>query len=97
MSFVEELFGLDGKVVVVTGASEGLGRHFATILAKAGASVVAGARTVSKLDSLVQEITAAGGTAAAHPLDVTKAQSLPSVSPVSGRLFIPCCYCWCSG
>ena len=76
MVYQEQLFSLTGKVVLVTGASEGLGRHFAAVLARCGASVVCGARTVSKLDSLVKEITAVGGSAASHALDVTKADSV---------------------
>jgi NAD(P)-dependent dehydrogenase (short-subunit alcohol dehydrogenase family) len=64
---------LTDKVVLVTGASSGLGRHFATALASHGASVVAAARRASLLDSLVNEIRASGGTAASLVLDVTAA------------------------
>lgn len=68
---------LDGKVALVTGASSGLGAHFARTLAKAGASVGVAARRVERLDDLVAEIRAAGGTAFAAALDVTDTSRIP--------------------
>lgn len=62
---------LANKVVLVTGASSGLGRHFATVLASRGASVIAAARRAALLDSLVDEIRSNGGKAAPLVLDVT--------------------------
>jgi len=62
---------LTGQVALVTGASSGLGRRFAKTLAAAGATVVAAARRVDKLDTLADEIRAEGGTCLAVPLDVT--------------------------
>ena len=59
--------------VLVTGASSGLGRHFARLLAQAGARVVVAARRIDKLEALVAEIAAAGGDARAVALDVTDA------------------------
>ncbi len=47
---VLDLFGLDGKVAIVTGASSGLGVAFAQALAEAGADVVLGARRVDRLE-----------------------------------------------
>lgn len=64
-------FDLAGKVALVTGASSGLGRHFAQTLAQAGASVVVAARRASLLDAVVAEIVAAGGRAAPLILDVS--------------------------
>ena len=63
---------LANKVVLITGASQGLGRHFATVLAKAGALVVATSlkSDMSKLDDLVREITAQGGKAIAMDIDM---------------------------
>ncbi|HYE47677.1 MAG TPA: SDR family NAD(P)-dependent oxidoreductase [Caulobacter sp.] len=59
-----------GRTVLITGASSGLGRRFALILAAAGARVAACARRTDRLADLVAEIAAAGGTAAAFPMDV---------------------------
>ena len=64
-------FSLVGKCALVTGASSGLGRHFALTLARAGASVALAARRVDRLQAVAHEITAAGGKAVAVALDVT--------------------------
>jgi 3-oxoacyl-[acyl-carrier protein] reductase len=61
---------LAGHVALVTGASQGIGRACALQLASAGAAVAVAARNQEKLNELVNEITAAGGKAAAFPLDV---------------------------
>lgn len=61
---------LSGRVALVTGASQGIGRTCALKLAEAGASVAVAARSQEKLDELVQQITASGGKAAAFALDV---------------------------
>jgi 3-oxoacyl-[acyl-carrier protein] reductase len=61
---------LSGRVALVTGASQGIGRTCALRLAKDGATVAVAARNQEKLNELVAEITSAGGTAAAFALDV---------------------------
>jgi 3-oxoacyl-[acyl-carrier protein] reductase len=63
---------LEGKVALVTGASQGIGRACALALAREGASVAVAARTQPKLDELVAEITSAGGKAAAFVMDVAE-------------------------
>lgn len=74
--FLAGMFALDGEVALVTGASSGLGRHFAALLARAGAEVVVAARRSDKLEALVAEIEAAGGRAHAVAMDVTDAASV---------------------
>lgn len=70
------LFDLTGKVALVTGGGTGLGRHFAEVLASAGARVVVCARRVEKLSETVASIEAAGGSAMAHAMDVTSEESI---------------------
>jgi len=62
---------IEAKIVVITGASSGIGEAVARHLAAKGAKVSLGARRKDKLDNLVQEITNAGGTAIAFACDVT--------------------------
>ena len=62
---------IEGKVVVITGASSGLGEATARLLSEEGASVVLGARRVDRLKSLADELTANGGKALAVATDVT--------------------------
>jgi 3-oxoacyl-[acyl-carrier protein] reductase len=66
-----DLFDLTGRVALVTGASQGLGRRFASVLAGHGAAVGLAARQVEKLEDLREAIAAAGGRAASVALDVT--------------------------
>jgi len=61
---------LSGRVALATGASQGIGRTCALKLAVRGATVAVAARNQEKLNELVQEVTAAGGIAAAYALDV---------------------------
>ncbi|WP_137921339.1 glucose 1-dehydrogenase [Hydrogenophaga sp. 2FB] len=69
-------FRLDGKHVLVTGASSGLGAHFAQLLVGAGARVSVAARRTDKLEALVAQLRQAGGEARAVALDVTDPQSV---------------------
>ena len=62
---------IEGKVVVITGASSGLGEATARLLSAQGASVVLGARRVDRIQSLADELTANGGKALAVTTDVT--------------------------
>ena len=54
-------WSLAGKTALVTGASSGLGRHFATVLADAGAEVILAARRADRLEQACAEIAADGG------------------------------------
>jgi NAD(P)-dependent dehydrogenase (short-subunit alcohol dehydrogenase family) len=69
-------FDLSGKVALVTGASSGLGVHFARTLASAGASVAIAARRADRLASLQAELHKAGNKAAAVELDVQSGKSV---------------------
>ena len=68
---MKELFNLNGKIAIVTGASGGLGRHFSEVLAKAGAVVCVTARRLEKINETVDGIEAIGGRAYAFEMDVT--------------------------
>ena len=63
---------LSGRVALVTGASQGIGRACALRLAKDGATMAVAARSQEKLNDLVQEINAAGGKSSAFPMDVAE-------------------------
>ena len=69
-------FELRGRVALVTGASSGLGHHFAKTLSGAHAIVVATARRTERLAKLVEEIGAAGGKAHAMSMDVNSSESV---------------------
>jgi len=69
-------FSLSGKTALVTGASGGLGLHFARVLAEAGAAVILGARRVDRLEGACAEIRAAGGDARPLALDVGDSASV---------------------
>src|SRR3954453_15483171 len=71
------------QVVVITGASSGIGRAAALEFARAGAKVVCAARTEAALDSLVGEITADGGTAIAVPTDVADPAAVYALAEVA--------------
>jgi NADP-dependent 3-hydroxy acid dehydrogenase YdfG len=64
--------GIQGKVVVITGASSGLGESTARHLARLGATLVLGARRKDRLDSIAKDIEADGGKALAVAADVTR-------------------------
>jgi len=70
---------IEGKVVVITGASSGLGEITARHLASMGATVVLGARRKNRLDATVKEIQAAGGKALSVTVDVTNRAEVESL------------------
>jgi len=67
---------LQGKVALVTGASQGIGRACALELAQQGATVALAARSLDKLEAVAAEITAAGGQARAFVLDISAEDSI---------------------
>ncbi len=76
---------LQGKTALVTGASSGLGAHFAATLAAAGAAVILAARRPEALADVTARIAAAGGRAEMLLLDVTDAGSLDAASAAFAR------------
>lgn len=71
--------GIENKVVVITGASSGIGEATAELLAAKGAKVVLGARRGDFLESLTERIQKAGGQAAYLPMDVTRRTDVASL------------------
>ncbi|WP_067826208.1 SDR family NAD(P)-dependent oxidoreductase [Nocardia inohanensis] len=67
---------VDGRVVVVTGASYGVGEATARLFAAAGATVILGARSIGQLEQVASEIRAEGGKAVALQLDLADEQSI---------------------
>lgn len=73
---MHERLTLKGKVVLVTGASSGLGAHFSKVLAKAGARVLVSGRRQDRLERLASTISGDQGDALMLPMDVTDADSI---------------------
>lgn len=67
---------VEGKVIVITGASSGIGEATARLLASRGAKVMLGARRTDRLEQIAGEIQGAGGTAAFRALDVTSREDV---------------------
>jgi len=84
---------MTGKVALVTGASSGIGRATALLLAARGAKVTAAARRADRLDGLVREITEAGGEATAVATDVSSASDVEAMVAHAMESFgrLDCC------
>lgn len=78
---------LDGKVAIVTGASQGSGYGASRAMAREGASVVLVSRTREKLESAVREIEGAGGKALACPCDVTNRDAMAELVDEAAKRF----------
>ena len=73
---INQLFRLENKTVFVTGASSGIGKHCAILMAQAGAKVAIASRRIDQLESIVAQIATAGGNAKAFEIDVTNKKSV---------------------
>lgn len=73
------MFNVKGKVVVITGASSGIGEATARLLAQQGAHVVIGARRVERLHALASSIRSEGGSVEVQALDVTRLEEMQSI------------------
>ncbi|HZG17147.1 MAG TPA: SDR family oxidoreductase [Candidatus Bathyarchaeia archaeon] len=71
--------GVKGKVVVITGASSGIGEATAQLLASLGAHVIMGARRIERLEALASAIHAEGGSAVYQQLDVTELDQVQEI------------------
>jgi NADP-dependent 3-hydroxy acid dehydrogenase YdfG len=78
---------IEGKVVVITGASSGLGEATARLLAAEGASVVLGARRNDRIQSLAKELAASGRQARAIPTDVTRREQVRELVDAGVRAY----------
>lgn len=78
---------LNGKVVVITGASSGIGETTARLLANLGAHVVIGARRVERLEALASDIQADGGSIVVQRLDVTELEQMQAIIELAQSRF----------
>jgi NAD(P)-dependent dehydrogenase (short-subunit alcohol dehydrogenase family) len=85
---MSKLFDLSGKVALVTGASSGLGEHFAQCLGAAGAALVLAARRTDRLASLQAELSKKGVNAKVIALDVRSSKSIAATLEAAGPIDI---------
>ena len=91
MGRLSERMDLSGKLALVTGASSGLGEHFAECLAEEGASVILAARRTEKLEALKARLEAAGHTAFCVKMDVTDPASVDAaITAIKAEFDAPC-------
>jgi NADP-dependent 3-hydroxy acid dehydrogenase YdfG len=75
--------GIDGKVIAITGASSGIGRAAALLLAGRGATVVLGARRADELEAVARDVENAGGVASYRRTDVAKRQDVAALTALA--------------
>ena len=75
--------GIDGKVIAITGASSGIGRAAALLLAGRGATVVLGARRIDELEAEVRDIERAGGVASHRRTDVARREDVAALTALA--------------
>ena len=83
------MFDLEGKVALVTGASQGIGEAITRCLAAGNAKVIAAARSTEKLERLVEEIRGEGGGATALTLDVSQPEAVAEALKAVPEDFLP--------
>lgn len=81
------MLNVNGKVIIITGASSGIGEATARMLAKNGAKVVLGARRADRLETIVKDIDAEGGIAEYQALDVTQRSQLEAIVQLAQSKF----------
>lgn len=85
----ETIFSLAGETALVTGASSGLGEHFARVMARNGAKVAVAARRVDRLEALAREIDQSGGKAVPISLDVREPASVEAAFDAAEKALGP--------
>lgn len=86
-SNLEKLFSLEGKVVLITGATGGIGSELAMALAKVGATMALCDLDTQKLEELKTQIELDGGNASAYQLDVMKVSNIKEVVQKIGEIY----------
>ena len=76
---------LSGKLILVTGATRGIGRAVAVAAAAAGAEIIITGRTIGALEEVDDEIKAAGSTATIVELDMKDTAAIPTASAIAGQ------------